>query len=35
MGVIHLVRLQFLTKNWYLLRPDTQTYMCVSGGKKY
>ena len=34
-GVIHLVRTQNFPKNKHFLPPDTQTYRCVSGGKKY
>ena len=34
-GIIHLVCLQNIPKDLYFLPPDTQTYVCVSGVKKY
>ena len=34
-GIINLVRAQNFPKNLNFLPPDTQTYVYVSGGKKY
>ena len=31
-GIIHVVRIQNFPRN---LSPDAQTYVCVSGGKKW
>ena len=34
-GIIHLVCTQNFLKYLHFLPPDTFTYMCVSGGKKF
>ena len=34
-GMTHLVCTQNIPKKQYFLPPDTHTYVCVLGGKKY
>ena len=34
-GIIHVLHTQNFPKKQHFLKPDTHTYLCVSGGKKY